>query len=49
MGGVKAMDMKEIAEFIPYKLSWGCPRWAGKGENAGDSPHFTFSSEVPSG
>jgi hypothetical protein len=45
MGGEWLEDMarKEIAEFIAYKLSWGCPRWAGKGENAGDSPKCTFS------
>jgi hypothetical protein len=37
------MARKEIAEFILYKLSWGCPRWAGKGENPGDSPKCVFS------
>jgi hypothetical protein len=40
---VKAMARKEIAGFIPYKLSWGCPRWAGKREKAGDSPKCAFS------
>jgi hypothetical protein len=45
MGGdwVEAMDRKEIEEFIPYKLSWNCLRWAGREENAGDSPKFIFS------
>jgi hypothetical protein len=28
---MKEMDRKETGEFIPYKLSWGCPRWAGIG------------------
>jgi hypothetical protein len=40
---VKMMAEKKIAAFIPYKLSWGCPRWEGKGENAGDSPECAFS------
>jgi hypothetical protein len=40
---VKAMARKEIAGFIPYKLSWGCPRWTGIGEKAGDSPRCAFS------
>jgi hypothetical protein len=45
MGGewAEAMARKEMAEFIPYKLYWGCSRWAGRGENPGDSPKFTFS------
>jgi hypothetical protein len=47
MGGVKAMARKETAEFIACKLLWGCSRWAGRRENPGDSPNFTFSSEVP--
>jgi hypothetical protein len=29
LGGMKAIARKELAEFIPYKLSWGCPQWAG--------------------
>jgi hypothetical protein len=41
--GVKAMARKELAAFIPYKLSWGCPRWMGIGEKAGDSPKCAFS------
>jgi hypothetical protein len=49
MGGVKVMSRKEMSEFIPYKLSWGCPRWAGRGENAGDLPQFTFFSEATPG
>jgi hypothetical protein len=40
---VKMMAGKEITEFIPYKLSWGCPRWARGRENAGFSPKLTFS------
>jgi hypothetical protein len=40
---VKATARKELAAFIPYKLSWGCPRWTGIGENAGDSPKCAFS------
>jgi hypothetical protein len=42
---VKAMAMarKELAAFIPYKLSWGCPRLAGREEKAGDSPKCAFS------
>jgi hypothetical protein len=43
LGGVKEMARKEIAGFIPYKLSWGCPRWAGKEEKAGDSPKCAYS------
>jgi hypothetical protein len=43
MGGVEMMAGKEIDAFIHYKLSWGCPRWAGGRENAGDSPKFAFS------
>jgi hypothetical protein len=43
LGGVKAMARKEIAGFIPYKLSWACPRWTGIGEKAGDSPKCAFS------
>jgi hypothetical protein len=45
MGGewAEAMARKEMAEFIPYKLYWGCSRWAGRGETPGDSPKFTFS------
>jgi hypothetical protein len=40
---VKAMTRKELAAFIPYKLSWACPRWTGIGEKAGDSPRCAFS------
>jgi hypothetical protein len=40
---VKDMARKEIAEFIPYKLSWGCPHGAGRGEPPGDSPKCAFS------
>jgi hypothetical protein len=40
---VEDMAEKEIDAFIPYKLSWGCPRGTGKGENLGDSPKCTFS------
>jgi hypothetical protein len=40
---IEMMVGKEIAEFIPYKLSRGCPRWARKGENTGDLPKCAFS------
>jgi hypothetical protein len=40
---VKATARKELAAFIPYKLSWGCPRWTGIEEKAGDSPKCAFS------
>jgi hypothetical protein len=40
---VTMMAEKEIAEFIPYKLSWGCPRAPGKGGKPGFSPKCTFS------
>jgi hypothetical protein len=43
LGGGKAMARKKLAAFIPYKLSWTCPRWTGRGENAGDSPRCAFS------
>jgi hypothetical protein len=41
------MARKKIGAFIPYKLSWGCPRWAGKGEKPGNSPKCTFSVTPP--
>jgi hypothetical protein len=28
---VEDMAKKEIAELIAYRLSWGCPRWVGRG------------------
>jgi hypothetical protein len=40
---VETMARKEIAEFIAYKLSWGCPRGAGKGGKPGFSPKCAFS------
>jgi hypothetical protein len=40
---VKDMAEKEIDAFIPYKLSWGCPRGAGKGGKPGFSPKCAFS------
>jgi hypothetical protein len=32
-----------------FKLSRGCPRWAGGGENAGFTPKLTFSVAFPLG
>jgi hypothetical protein len=43
IGGVEEMARKEIPAAKTYKLSWGCPRWAGKEEKAGDSPRCAFS------
>jgi hypothetical protein len=40
---VEDMARKETAEFIAYKLSWGCPRTPGKGRKPGFSPKCTFS------
>jgi hypothetical protein len=40
---VTMMAEKEIDAFIPYKLSWGCPRGSGKGGKPGFSPKCTFS------
>jgi hypothetical protein len=40
---VTMMADKEIDAFIPYKLSWGCPRGAGKGGKSGFSPTCAFS------
>jgi hypothetical protein len=42
-GWVEEMARKEIPAAKTYKLSWGCPRWAGKREKAGDSPRCAFS------
>jgi hypothetical protein len=49
--GVEEVDWAWVEEMartvIPvaktYKLSWGCPRWAGREEKAGDSPKCAFS------
>jgi hypothetical protein len=43
IGGVVEMAKKEIPAAKTYKLSWDCPRWAGKGEKAGDSLRCAFS------
>jgi hypothetical protein len=43
LDGVEEMARKEIPAAKTYKLSWGCPRWTGIGENAGDSPKYAFS------
>jgi hypothetical protein len=40
---VEEMARKEIPAAKTYKLSWGCLRWTGRGENAGDSPKCAFS------
>jgi hypothetical protein len=37
------MSKKDIPAAKTYKLSWGCPRWAGREEKAGDSPRCAFS------
>jgi hypothetical protein len=37
------MSRKEIPAAKTYKLSWGCPRWTGKREKAGDLPRCAFS------
>jgi hypothetical protein len=41
------MDRKEMAEFIPYTLSRGCPPIAEVRENAGVAPEFAFSIRFP--
>jgi hypothetical protein len=40
---MEEMSKKEIPAEKIYKLSWGCPRWIGRGEKAGDSPRCAFS------
>jgi hypothetical protein len=43
IGGGEEMARKEIPAVKTYKLPWGCPRWAGREEQAGDSPKCAFS------
>jgi hypothetical protein len=47
LGGVKIMDRKEIAEVIPYKLSWGCPGGREEGKLPGIRPISPSPSRFP--
>jgi hypothetical protein len=49
LGGAWVVEMAEtnIPAAKTYKLSWGCPRWVGREEKAGDSPKRAFSVRFP--
>jgi hypothetical protein len=46
LGGAWMVDMAKTKILVAktYKLSWGCPRWTGIGEKAGDLPKRAFPS-----